>query len=465
LFRSLLGQTFAFELLHRTAGRRELETVDGLDELVARQLLWEEDGEYQFSHEIARAVVYRSLSHQRCRLLHRRAGEALEQLQPGDAAALARHFELAGEPGRAARYALQAGLAAKAVYGHTEARAYFERGMTLLEGEAADLRDPEAVAANRRLRIQALYERGWALRLLGEMEAHARDLQEVSRLAELTGDQCTLAHLRWREAYTHRWFCRYAEARQAAEEGLSLSHAVGTCTMVTACQDEGLRVNFTAGNCLFEAMCRREVGIAAREMGDYEQAQSALELALDLYVRRGEAVYAIHTMGNLSTLYWYQGEFEKAVELARQALHRCEQAGLTLERRLPLGDLGAAAAALGDTDLARESLLESLSIARQIADRTQEILCLGHLGWLSIRLKQPAEALEHLQAGLDLAEQIGSCTEQSWLLCGLAEAHRLGGRPGHAEAHAQHALEMAQTTGRPYDEALALRILARLRKD
>jgi len=34
------------------------------------------------------------------------------------------------------------------------------------------------------------------------MEAHARDLQQVTRLVELLGDQCTLAHLHWREAHT-----------------------------------------------------------------------------------------------------------------------------------------------------------------------------------------------------------------------------------------------------------------------
>jgi len=459
---AVLGQTFTFDLVQRTAGRGELETVDGLDELVARQLLREGDGAYRFMHQINQAVVYRGLSRQRCRLLHRRAGEALENLRPGDAAALTRHFELAEEPGRAARYALQAGLAAKAVYGHREARAYFERAMTLLEGEAADLRDQEAADANRRLRIQALYERGWALRLLGDMEAHARDLKEVTRLVEMLGDPCTLAHLHWREAYTHRWFCRYAEARRAAEAGLSLSHAVGKCTMVTACRDEGLRVNWGGGHCLFEAMCWREVGLAAREMGDYEQAQSALELALDLYVQAGEAVYEIHTIGNLSTLYWYRSEFEKTRELARQALERCEKAGLALERRLPLGDLGAAAAALGDTDLAQECLLGSLSIARQIADRTQEIFCLGHLGWLYVEIRQPARALEHLQAGLALAESIGSGAEQSRLLSGLAEAYRLTGDWEEAKACARRARDMAQTTGRPYDDRLAQRILETL---
>ncbi|HSJ53326.1 MAG TPA: tetratricopeptide repeat protein, partial [Anaerolineae bacterium] len=460
-----LGHTFTFDLVQRTAGRGELETVDGLDELVARQLLREGDGEYRFVHRIVQAVIYRSLGRHRRRLLHRRAGEALEKLRPDEIAALARHFELASEPGRAARYALRAGLAAKAVYGHFEARAYFERAMSLLEGEAADLRDPEAADANRRLRIQALYERGWALRLLGDMEAHAQDLKELRRLVELLGDRCALAHLHWREAYTHRWFCRYVEAREAAEAGLGLSHAVGKCTMATACQDEGLRVNWTAGNCLFEAMCWREIGVAAREMGDYEQAQSALALALDFYIQAGEVVYEIHTVGNLSTLYWYLDEFEEAMELAQQALDRCAEAGLTLERRLPLGDLGAAAAALSDTDLAQACLLESLEIARQIADGTQEIFCLGHLGWLDVELGQPARALEHLHAGLALAESLGSCAEQSRLLSGLAEAYRLAGDRERAKAYVRRAFDLAQATGRPYDERLAQRILETLEEE
>lgn len=83
---AVLGRTFAFDLVHLTAGRRELETMDGLDELVARQLLREENNEYRFRHQVVRAAVYRGLSHQRRRLLHRRTGETLEKLQPDDAA-------------------------------------------------------------------------------------------------------------------------------------------------------------------------------------------------------------------------------------------------------------------------------------------------------------------------------------------------------------------------------------------
>jgi DNA-binding SARP family transcriptional activator len=439
---AILGQTFAFELVQRTSGRREMETIDGLDELTARHLLMEQTAEYRFLHEIIQMAVYRGLSYWRRRVLHRRAAETLEELQPGNADALARHFARAEEPGRAAVYALRAGRAAKTLFAHVEARSHFDHALALLRQEASSLQEPDALAANQALQVDALYERGWALRLLGDMEAYARDLEEVARLAESLRDPRTLAHLRWREAYTHRWFCRYPQARQAAEEGLCLSQQTG--------------------DYLLEAQCWREIGIADRETGDYAGARSALERSLALFTDLGEVAYRIHTLGNLATLAWYLRDYPWSMEMAQQALAICEEAELPLQRRLPLGDLGAAAAALGDANLARRCLEESLSIAREIADRTQEILCLLHLGWLSIREKEPAAALQHLRAGLELAERVGSCTEQGWFLCGLAEALRLMGQRERAEAHAERALKMARATGRPYDQSLAHRILDQL---
>jgi DNA-binding SARP family transcriptional activator len=439
---AVLGQSFALGLVQRTSGRQEMETMDGLDELVARHLLEEGATGYWFRHEIIRSAVYSQISQWRKRVLHRRAGEALERLEPNNAAALARHFELAEEPGRAARYVLRAGRAAREVFAHSEARAYFDQALSLLVWEAVDLEDAEAVAANQRLRLEALHERGWVLRLLGDMEAYARDLEEVASLASSLGDPRTLAHLHWRQAYTHRWFCRFDEARVTAEEGVDLSLA--------------------AAEPLLEAMCRREVGLAARALGDTGQARAMLEQALDLFVEMGDTAYEIHTLGNLATLFWYQGAHQASLDLSRQALARCDEAGLVLERRLPLGDMGVAAAALGDVDLAREYLEDSLAIARQTADRTQEILCLTHLGWLDVRLGKPEEASAHLQAGLALAERIGSCTEQSWLLSGLAEASRLAGNQAEAAAHAGRALALAQASGAVYDQELAHRTLAKL---
>ena len=439
---AVIGHKFDLNLVRHTSGRGEGEVVDALDMLLARQLIAEHDGTYHFNHDLIHTVVYRDLSYGRRRLLHRRVGEALVKRRSEDVAAMARHFERAEEPRRAAEYALQAGQRARSVFAYAAARTHCDKALALLQREAADLRYPDEFTANRHLQIQVLHERGWVLRLLGEMDAYALDSQEIARLAELLDDRHTLAQARWREAHAHRWFCRYAEALAAAEDGLRISRMV---------EDD-----------LCEAICLREVGLAMRALGEYEQAKATLERALDLFVELGNAEYEIHVLGNLSTLYLYQGDYGLALDLARRALARCDQAGLHFNRRLALGDMGAAAVAMGDTDSAMQWFMESLAMARQIADRTREILCLGHLGWLYVKLEQPPPALEHLRAALALVEQIGSRTEQSWLHAGLAQAYRLASDPDQAAAHAHRALELAQAHGRAYDQELARRVLAGL---
>jgi tetratricopeptide (TPR) repeat protein len=439
----VLGTVFDFDAARLTSRRQEGEAVEALDELLSRQLLAAQDGGYRFRHELTREAIYLDLSYHRRRLLHRRAGEALEKLRPTDAATLARHLDLADQPGRAARYALQAGLAARKVYAHMEARLWSDRALALLEREAASLRAPEAVADNVRTRLEALNLRGWALRLIGDMAAYAHDLEEEGRLAEQLGDGRALAHLRQRQAHVQRWFCRYAQALEVAEEAARLSQAA---------EDRWL-----------EGMSWREVGLAARELGEYGRAEAALLHAMELLNAAENSGLRVHLLGNLSTLHLYEGDYRRALHVSQQALMQCEQAQLVLERRLPLGDIGAAAAALGDRELARRCLEESLVISRQASDRTQEILCLGHLGWLEVQEGRPAAALEHLTAALALAEEIDSRAEQSWLHAGLAEAHDLTGDLVEAHAHAQRAVVLAEETVRAYDRKLAEETMQKFR--
>jgi DNA-binding SARP family transcriptional activator/tetratricopeptide (TPR) repeat protein len=449
---AVIGHQFTPETVRMTSGRREAEVINALDELAARQLIGEHaaasagartgsgDGAYSFRHELIRSVVYRQLSSGRRWLLHRRAGRALLKESPDDVPSLIWHLEQAEEWGDAARYALRAGQKSKLVFAYEQARTYFDKALALLEREAAALRAPAGVAANQRVRIQALDERGWVLRLLGDMTAYARDSQEVARLAVALGDRHTLAQMRWREASTHGWYCRFRQALDAAEEGARLSHA--------------------ARDLLLEARCWREGGLAARELGDYPQARLRLEKAIRLFQQLGEPRFEVHALGNLSTLCLREGQYEQAMEFARQASARCDQAGLQLDRRLPLGDMGAIAAAAGNAVEARAWLVESLDIARKVADRTQEIFCHGHLGWLCARLNQPDEGLVHLQAALALAESIDSPAEQSWLQSGLAAVFRLKAAVSQAHAHALRALELAQAHGQPYCEHLARQALA-----
>ena len=333
-----------------------------------------------------------------------------------------------------------AGQRAKRIFAHAEARTSFDKAIALLEQEAVILQQPKALAANRSLLMEVIHERGWVLRLLGDMDAYTRDSVELARLSAEFGDRRDLAQSCWREAHAHRWFCRDQEALAAAEEGVRLS--------------------LVAGDVLCEAICQRELGLAARALGDYVRAQAALARALDLFVALGDTEYELHVLGNFSTLYLLQGDPGSALALARHALARCDEANLPFNRRLALGDMGAAALASGDTGAARQWLEESLAIARQIADRTQEILCLGHLGWLAIQEGRAPEAVERLSAALALAEGLHSRAEQGWLQAGLAEAYCLIGDLDRALTSVQCALELAQASGRVHDQELARRALA-----
>ena len=171
---AVIGQRCTFDLAQQVSGRREAETVDVFEELVARHVLAVENAMYWFKHDLLRMVVVNDLSYGRRRLLHRRVGEALLRLRPDDAAALARHFEGAEDWRCVAEYTLRASQAAKALFAYAEVRSQCDRALEFLDRDAAQAHMPQEMNANRRLRSQALQERGWVLRLLGEMDAYAR---------------------------------------------------------------------------------------------------------------------------------------------------------------------------------------------------------------------------------------------------------------------------------------------------
>lgn len=448
---AVIGPTFDHVLVWRASGRSEEEVADALDELVARQFVRETQllaplqsaGErYAFTHDKLQEEAYHELSVARRRLLHRRVGEALSSLNPNAVTALARHFEQAQDWKRAAIFALRAGQAARGVFAHSEAHTHFERTLLLLQFAEKNLRNRKEHAANQRMRLEAMEGRGWVLRLLGEMDAYARDLEEVVRLARELGDRKLQARACWRQAYAALWFCRYDQVARAADEGIALSRAVGDIET--------------------EMECVWTLALAARATGDYPSARLGLECARKYFAAQENLVAQVHLLSHLSTLNLLEKSYPEAERTARQALALCDQGHLPYHRRLPMGDLGAVAAKSGDAERARANLSESLTIARQIADRTQEIFCLGHMGRLSLLLKNTTEARERFTAALQVAQSVGSRAEQSWLYAGLAEMHVLAGDFAQARDAAQRALAIAKELGQKRDQAVARELLTRL---
>jgi DNA-binding SARP family transcriptional activator len=167
---SVLGREFALNVLESLDGRALGEVLPVLDEAVASRVVTDVPGgpgRMRFAHGLIGDTLYDALPQAQRRELHRRAGEAIEQLAGADVEAhlseLAHHFYRAlpaVEPDRVVAYARRAGDRAEAVLAHEEAARLYELALQAhaLRGEA-----------DRSVELELLLGLGEALARAGDM--------------------------------------------------------------------------------------------------------------------------------------------------------------------------------------------------------------------------------------------------------------------------------------------------------
>ena len=135
---AVIGRTFGMPLLERIVPRDEL--LPALSELQRLDLIVEKrrrpNPEYRFRHGLLQEVAYANLLDSTRRKLHKRVGEALEEINresPEEVfALLARHFAEANEPEKAVEYLLKAGDAARALYADQDALEHYRKARDFL---------------------------------------------------------------------------------------------------------------------------------------------------------------------------------------------------------------------------------------------------------------------------------------------------------------------------------------------
>ncbi len=137
---AVVGNVFRRSLLAELSPRMDINPVLAQLEdaaLIRRLDMLAPDPEYVFVHPLFREVAYNSLLIKHQVALHREIAEAMERLAPeqvGDMAkAIGTHFDLAGVPGKALPYLLQAGRSAYQRYATREAIGLLERARALAE--------------------------------------------------------------------------------------------------------------------------------------------------------------------------------------------------------------------------------------------------------------------------------------------------------------------------------------------
>ncbi len=147
-----------------------------------RQVQSPPEAEYIFRHTLMQETAYESLLRSERKDLHRRVGQALEQMsaQSHDdmAPRLAHHFEEAGEAAKAAGYYETAGEKARDRYANLEALDFYGRALAMAE------------QIGERERLPALHRaRGQICEILGDFDESRLEHEAALAAAEDLGDQ------------------------------------------------------------------------------------------------------------------------------------------------------------------------------------------------------------------------------------------------------------------------------------
>ncbi len=332
---AVIGRAFDFDLVRECGGRTDDETVDGLDELQQRGILYvgEEDIIiYIFRHEKLRAATYKDLSLARKRLLHGRAAQAIlnrvghTDKLPASAALVAYHFQLAGQEVRSADYYVIAGRYAQSLFANHEALDYFEQALALGYPQVDELYqhigDLHTINGNYPAAIHS-YEAGIAHAHNGYLASLEHALGNVfHRMGEWE-----LAESYFAAALKHLEPTETSErARLLIDWSLS-RHIRGLTTEAQHLAGEALALAEKTGSAVSQAQAHNMLGILARKNGDLQLAGFHLQQSYQIAVTLNDFNIHIASLNNLALMFSDLERPQEAQQLLEQALEKCARVG------------------------------------------------------------------------------------------------------------------------------------------
>ena len=293
-YAAVLGKEFTFADLSAVAGLEEERVTEGLDHLVQRGLVREKGREvYEFVSETVRTSVYADLTETRRRILHLKAGEALETDSRGRESELARQFYLGRDNERAVKYNVEAAETAIRAFAFETAVAHLARALE------AERRRPEREPGTE---MRLLTDEGRILSEMGNFRQSEEILEDAVRLARApAGHDLELGRALLGLADTRANRGEYASAEGLANEAWALLTKVGTRRDLMA--------------------AHRVLGVVHWRRGDLAQAETHHRAALEIARHEGTPTELGNAMVDVAITISPRGptRLEPALELLASA--------------------------------------------------------------------------------------------------------------------------------------------------
>ncbi|HEX7736615.1 MAG TPA: DUF6788 family protein [Ktedonobacteraceae bacterium] len=473
---AVLGRSFEFGLLMRMtgeAGTNEDTTLDLLEEALRSGLLTEEvNGSrivYHFWHPLIVSHLYERLSAARRAQLHRRAAQALIELNTGNeakvAAAIAHHLSKYGQDKQQlAYYAKIAGNQAMVLSAYSEALHYYRLALSSLQ----DLNTGRSPAEQDTLHIANLLE---CMAECNDMQGNTADArQQYEQALELhktlrkdaslfpspevfrtwQEEEAQIQALLWRSlGRDWKFLGELARARECAKRGKQVLLEAGITTgAVWACLEylDG-SIYWTEGNYSEARLYTKkslkiheEMQRKMQEHADGEQVEPANHQdapVLMPHSRRvllGDPVELGRTHEALGVIAASQGQYTEALHHLHTALTIFEDHDLVGTMSQVCSNIGAVHVYRTEYAVASTYFKRALELAERTGDRRSKMLATGNLGDVAARNGDLQDAVTWMADCLALAEQTSNREHTSWAMATVASVQQdLGDMRGALE--------------------------------
>lgn len=190
-----------------------------------------------------------------------------------------------------------------------------------------------------------------------------------------------------------------------------------------------------------------QLGISAKERGDYDRAEIYGQEAVALAHRTGDAARISTALRLLGMVAVKRGAYDQAEAHGQQALAAARQAGEAAPMSAALHLLGVVAKKRGEYAQGIVYLREGLVLARQMGDIDRMSSCLLNLGTLMLNQGDDAEAEELYSEGLVAARSLGHRERLCSFLLTLGVLANKRGKNARAESCFREALAVSQSIG------------------
>jgi predicted ATPase/class 3 adenylate cyclase len=449
---SVIGREFTFRILHAIAGFREeiksyLLNLQGLEFIYEKSLFPEL--EYIFKHTLAQEVAYNSLLKRRRKEIHRKIGEAIEELYAERLEELyeilAYHYSRSGELQKAYQYLKLSGKKATKNFSNWEAFRYYKQAIKLLR------KIPET-EEKKREKIKVINSMFTSMTQLGFPEGSIHILHEGEKIVKELGDERNLASFYAIIGTYYTYQGDYYQGIKYSEKSFQAAKKI---------QDVKLMVSNAQSLCASYLMAgenQKLVDLAPSVIEVLEKTEKKSE-----FFSGGFNSYSM-ICGQLGISYAFLGNFKEAEAIGK----RCLNFTIKINHLPSLGWIETACGYFFAIKGEGKNAIQYFENSIRHLNEGQVVSLLGlpwcGLGWGYHLLGENLAARKHVEKGLDIQFGTGIPIYLSLIHLILGMIHFDLGDLNNAQTYAQRALEFAQQNNEKYFEAASLIWLGRILK-